>query len=127
MTSNRAMAVPVNSHPANRIALRWLREARADADPAAAYLLQLAMWGLEQGMKGSPPLAPNQPGPAALESQVLMLLQAGAERAMRATTWALGDPEEAEALLSEMTTASSPQAAAEAVLEAVRDRMVEST
>ena len=48
----------LNLLPHNQIALRWLKHAKAHAEPDAPYLLQLMWWGVEEsGLK-----FPNTPG-----------------------------------------------------------------
>lgn len=47
----------LNQLPQNQIALRWLKQAKAEADPTKPYLLQLLWWGVEEsGLK-----FPDQP------------------------------------------------------------------
>ena len=44
-----------NDTPLNQAALEWLREAKADGDRYYLYLLQLASWGLDDGLAGDWP------------------------------------------------------------------------
>ena len=81
-----------NTWPINLLALRWLREAKAEATPSIAFLPQLAMWGLEQGLRTPEPLAPNHPSPSAVEQTIGLLLGVGKKQALRATEWFLSNP-----------------------------------
>lgn len=131
-SSHQALVVPANSQQVNRLALRWLKEAKAERDPAVAYLPQLAIWGLEQGESLSQPLSPNQPSPEAVQHRLLLLLGAGQEAARQATEWWLQDPnlsrpEQEEALLDLLQSAESPQDAAEKLLDLAQSLMVASS
>jgi hypothetical protein len=44
----------VNSRPANRLALAFLRQAKEPADPLLLFLSQLAWWGKENGVRVLP-------------------------------------------------------------------------
>ena len=84
---NEGSPESVNQWPVNRLALKWLREARAEAAPSIAFLPQLAMWKLEQGLETSAPLAPNHPSPSAAEQTISLLLGVGKKQALRAPQW----------------------------------------
>lgn len=49
--------LPENAQPINRAALRWLRQAKAPADPDRLYALQLLTWGYEMGIEAPSPIA----------------------------------------------------------------------
>lgn len=46
--------IPENSHPLNRLARKQMIALGIVPDPARPYLLQLAKWGLEQGLSQHP-------------------------------------------------------------------------
>jgi hypothetical protein len=113
--------IPVNSSLLNRVALKWLREAKEDADPGFLHLLGLAYWGLENGAEGEWPARDRN----AVELQIGLLLRWKPENVI---DWLLsnpngGDREEQESnLLSVLQRAKSPNQAAAFVLNAIYSR-----
>jgi hypothetical protein len=121
---------PVNKWRVNQLALRWLRQAKADVSPWSAYLPQLASWGLEKGgLEISEPLSPSQPTQSQVTSMLALLEAPGTEKALRATEWILSNPnlsrpEQTNNLVVRLTEPSSPEEAAQVVLDTMYDRMV---
>lgn len=116
------MAVlPQNNSTLNRAALRWLKEAKADAPPHYLHLFNLAAWGLDNGATGDWP-AIEQP---ALQSQVDSLF---AFQPAIAQVWLLSNPngpdkaEQESNLLKELNQARNPKQAAAHVLNAIWSR-----
>lgn len=121
--------VPVNRWPVNQAALVWLRQAGAEPDPMAAFLPQLAMWGLENGATVPPPLAPSQPDRNDLELMVGRHLGAGSRPAAGAMRWFLSNQnfsrvEQMNFLLTQLQQAQTPLEASVAALQVAYDRMV---
>ena len=112
-----------NKSLVNQAALKWL-----DApDPEQSYLAQLAMWGLEKGGAQVPrPMSPSQPERYEVESQIEALLAATPSQASR---WLLSNPnlereEQATNLAQQLQDATSPEEAAQIVVQTAYDRMV---
>jgi hypothetical protein len=120
----------VNSWPVNQAALRWLQEAKATINPQQAYVIQLAVLGLESGWADLPePLAPSQPSPEGVSQMAYALLKSGPWPAMEATQRLFSNPnlspgEEMTELLSLLRAADDPQEASAAVLQTIYDLMV---
>jgi hypothetical protein len=122
------MIVPSNRWPVNQAALRWLKAARDPVRDDMSYLVQLAWWGLENGVSPSQPNSPSQPDRNDLELALGRRLKAGAPEAATATRWVLANPdlnpqETANNLRSQLDLAKSPQEAASLVVETVFERM----
>jgi hypothetical protein len=125
--SNRRVA-PSNESLVNQAALRWLQAAKEPADEGISYLVQLAWWGLENGICVPPPLSPNHPTHEDLELALGQRLVHGPKAAADATRWVLANPnlepgEEEDNLLLWLESATSPMEAARLVIETVYDRM----
>ena len=121
--------LPTNRSVLNQLAKRWLNQAKAEADPSALYLAQLAWWGWEKGLRTPQPLAPSQPLPSSVEEMLGLLLGSGKDKAAMAEDWVLGNPnldraEQAANLEAALRAAANPLNAAQEVLEAIYDRMV---
>lgn len=119
---------PVNQSPVNQEALRFLRQAQADADPSSLFLAQLAMWGLDHGIQIHQ-LDQNHPSQAAVETTIGLLLNPGRAPAANSLAWLLRNPnlsraEQQNDLLERLRQASNPWEASKVVLEAVYARMV---
>lgn len=113
---------PLNSINAlNRAALRVLMEAKAEAPAHHLHLLNLAAWGLENKATGE---WPDQDR-TALQEQVSLLF---GWKPLVVMNWLLSNPngpdkvEQTVSLLNEMNLASTPKAAAAAVLNAIYSR-----
>lgn len=122
--------VSVNQWPANRAALRWLKETDQPVNPQQPYLIQLAVFGLEADQVTLPaPIAPSQPTAAAVSQLAYSLLVSGGWPAMQATQRLFSNPnltppEEMANLEASLAAASSPEEAAAAVLQVLYDLMV---
>lgn len=107
----------------NRAALRQLKDVQAEAPTHYLHLLNLAAWGLENGAEGEWPFKDQ----AALQQQVDNLFAWKPQIAFR---WLLSNPngqdktEQTANLLNEINLASTPKAAAAAVLNAIYSRQV---
>jgi hypothetical protein len=112
----------VNNHPLNKAAWKWLKEARQPTPQHALYLLDLAHWGLENGVEGEWP-ARDRP---ALEEQLGHLC---AWKPKDVLEWLLSNPdgpdqeEQESGLLVELRGANSPMSAAASVLSTMYARM----
>jgi hypothetical protein len=121
---------PSNNLPVNQAALNWLRQAKASPQEGVSYLAQLASWGLEKGLVDVPaPVSASQPHRADLASAVDALLGFGRAEVAFATHWFLSNPnlaedEQAESLEQQLDRATSPQEAAQVVVETAYDLMV---
>lgn len=115
------MADLPNHSMLNTAALRWLKIARADAPPHHLHLLNLAAWGLENGVLGE---WPERERPA-LTEQVSLLFGMQPKLTQE---WLLSNPngpgshEQASNLLNSLDQAKSPQQAAAFVLNAIWSR-----
>lgn len=122
---------PANQWPINQAALEWLNRARVYPEPAVAYLLQLARWGMDSGQViVSPPISPQQPRPEDVREFVALLeLARGPEAAAQATRRILSNPnltlaEQTGDLLEALQLARNPEQAAQVVVHAIYDLMV---
>lgn len=128
-----AIEVPINKSPENQLAKGWLLKAKVPANPLEPYVIQLAVWGLEEPQNRSPdPMSPSDPLPEEVESLTYRLLVTGAKPCHQAMRYLLGNPNltqaEQQANLNHvLTAAQSPQEAAAAVLETIHDLMVAMT
>jgi len=52
---NHIKRLALNDRLVNRVAWRWLKEAKAPIDPYSLHLLTLAWWGWENGIRGDCP------------------------------------------------------------------------
>jgi hypothetical protein len=122
--------VPINRWQVNQQALVWLKKAKVPANPLQPYVIQLAVWGLEEAdLTTSDPIAPSEPTPEGVSQLTYGLLKSGAEPAHRAMQLLLSNPnldqqEQQENLEYELAQAGSPERAAEVVLETIHDLMV---
>lgn len=122
--------VPINRWPLNQRALHWLRQAKEPGNPQMPYVVQLAQWGLEAEQVQMPdPLAPSQPLPEGVAQLVGYLQVTGAKPAHQAMQYLLSNPnldreEQQNNLETALQQATTPQAAAAAVLEIIYDLMV---
>ena len=121
---------PSNLWPVNQAALMWLKEAKEPQDQQVSYLAQLAMWGLDKGLvEVPPPMSASQPERHNLENAVGTLLTSGSRGAEFATRWFLSNPnldqdQQDANLTSLLDQASTPQEAAQIVVETAYDLMV---
>lgn len=118
-----------NQVQVNRLALVWLKKARAQVDHQVAYLPQLAMWGIENQQKLPEALAPNHPSPSQVEHRLLLLLGQGQQKAEAATNWFLNHPhltrvEQTEAVLHALQAAKDPEEAAAQSIELAASLMI---
>ena len=123
-TQQQPHSLPQNDSLLNRAAWKWLKIARADANPAYLYLLSLAQWGLKQRVEGDWPSRET----SAPQQQVDGLL---GWRPANVEPWLLSNPEGPESeqeqqqnLLNDLRGARSPEQAAAFVLNAIWDRQV---
>lgn len=122
------MIVPSNKWPVNQSALRWLQQAKDPYREDMSYLVQLAWWGLENGLSVPHPNSPSQPTHNDVELVLGRRLQSGPVRAAQASRWVLANPdvnqqEQANNLRSQLDQAKSPLEAAKLVVETVCERM----
>jgi hypothetical protein len=114
-------ALQQNNLSINRAAFRWLKEAKAPAEPYYLHLLNLAHWGLEMQV------AAGWKERDALREQVNVLF---AWKASDVLKWLLSNPEggdraeQTQSLHRLVETANSPEQAAKSVLEAIYSRQV---
>ena len=125
MSDRQYLVLPQNNMPLNRLAHHWLMKARAtEAQPHYLHLLNLASWGLENGVQGEWPAGDR----AALAEQVSLLFGWKAEDVLGWLTEHPDGPEdrsEQEAnLLNEIKTADSPEQAAARLLSTIYSRQV---
>jgi hypothetical protein len=112
-----------NNQQPNKLALKWLRQAKADIDPYYLHLLSLASWGLANGAEGDWP-EKNQ---YALKEGVDGLFGWNPANVMN---WLFTNPngpsklEQQADLVNLLKTASSPKLAAAYVLNAIYSRQV---
>ena len=125
-----AREAPSNRWPVNQAALKWLKEAATPPDGSISYLVQLAWWGLEKGgVKVREPLSPSQPWHHEVEQLIAGMLGA---KASDVTMWFMSNPElsteeQMKDLDQKLLDATSPEEAAEIVVQAAYDRMVEAS
>lgn len=110
------------------MALQWLRQAGAEDDSSAAFLLQLAFWGLQEGVEIRRSSEPDHPGSNDIMLAIYWLLMRRLT-ALDGTEWLLSNPnlgrkEAMGNLLHQLEQARAPLEAAQAVLETAYDRMV---
>ncbi len=116
-----------NNWPLNQAALGWLEQAKAEVQPDQSYLAQLAAWGLESGQAEVPrPQSPSQPLRSDLQQTVEALL---GQDPLEATVWFLQNPnlpqeDQRRTVADLLKAATSPQEAAQSVVETAYDRMV---
>jgi transcriptional regulator with XRE-family HTH domain len=120
---------PSNKLPVNQLAAKWLQVAKEPADPDRSFLAQLAWWGLEHGVQLPEPNHYTHPERHNLEHVIGLLLRSGPKEAAKATEWFLNNPnqppqENIQYLVGLLKQASSPQEAAQLVLEVMFDRIV---
>lgn len=120
---------PSNKWIVSQLALQWLRKAKEQPDLDRSYLAQLAFWGLENGLKVVDPRSPSQPTHASLEETIHILLANGPKVAAAASQWLLSNPNLSEQdqrnnLLQSLRKATSPEEAAQSVLEMAYEVMV---
>jgi hypothetical protein len=117
-STKAVLVLPENSIELNQAALKWLREAKADAAPYGLHLLSLAHWGLENGVQGE---WPDRDG-SSVELQVGLLLGWEAQNVI---DWLLSNPngpdrsEQEANLLSCLENAESAKQAAAYVLSEI--------
>src|SRR5438132_3971353 len=95
----------LNKLPLNKVALRWLKEAKAEAPDYCPHLLNLAVWGVQARVDGEWPPAHRN----AVENQVALMCSWAPQNLMH---WLLSNPNEYQAqenLLTSLRGASSPQ------------------
>jgi hypothetical protein len=112
-----------NNLPINRVALRWLREAKAACPPHYLHLLSLADWGLEHGAEVEMPAEDRY----ALVDQVSHLFAWAPKNALAWLVTNQDGPPKAEQeaeLLNDLQQADSPKEAAERVLAAIWSKQV---
>lgn len=126
-----AQEVPVNQWPINQAALQWLQKAKEQPDPQVPYVLQLATWGLETDKIDLPrPIAPSQPEPEAVKQVAYGLGAAhGRQEAYEAMRRLFSNPdlshkELMDSLDNSLSRATSPEGAAQAVIQVIYDLMV---
>jgi hypothetical protein len=109
----------LNNLPLNKAALRWLKQAKAEAPEYSPHLFNLAVWGVQEKVEGEWPEAHRH----AVENQVGLMCGWQPENVMR---WLLDNPNEDQAaqnLLTSLKGASSPREAAAIVLSQVYSRL----
>lgn len=122
--------VPANQSSVNRLARKWLAQTKAPISPQQPYVIQLAIWGLEEeGITTPDPLAPSQPTPEAVKQQAYSLLQSGPKPAQQAMQVLLGNPnlsmeDQYNNLERVLLQAKTPAKAADQVVEVIYDLMV---
>ncbi len=125
MANYKALTLPENDNPLNQAALEWLKEAEADAPLHYLYVLRLAAWGLENGVRC--PGAPERDQPA-VEEQVNLLFgwkPANVLAWMFSNPEGEDDPKDQQAdLLGWLEAVDNPKSAAARVLEAIYSRQV---
>lgn len=126
-----AQEVPVNKWPINQAALEWLHKAKEPGDPQVPYVLQLAVWALEENKISLPrPIHPSQPEAEAVKEVVYGLGAArGREEAYGAMRRLFSNPnlthrEEQDNLSNSLSRAKSPVEAAQSVIQVILDLMV---
>lgn len=123
------MTVPSNNWPVNRAALNWLRAAKKPPNPEVSYLLQLAWWGLENGLRVPSPNSPSQPDHNDVELAVGRRLRSGPKEAAAASRWLLSNPDgenpqvQAQNLARQLGQVNNPMDAARLVVEMACERM----
>jgi len=121
---------PANKWPVNRLALDWLKKVRGPMNPQAAYVAQLAHWGLEEGKVEVPyPIAPLQPNPEDVAMLAAQLTMHGRREAHQAMRFLVSYPEmDREEQLSNLESglrqAKTPEQAAWAVVDHLMELMV---
>jgi hypothetical protein len=118
----KLLVLPENSNPLNRAALRWLKEAKDYAEPNVLHLLNLAYWGLENGVEGDWPERDRY----AIEMQIGYLL---VWKPQDVLDWLTSHPdgpddreEQKQNLLNSLQHAKSPRRAAALVLSEIYSR-----
>ena len=108
------------------MALKWLRQAKAEVDPCYLHLLSLASWGLDNGAEGDWP----DKNRYALREQVNLLFGWKPANVM---SWIFSNPngpdqsEQRADLVKLLDTAQNPENAAAFVLNAIYSRQVSQT
>ncbi len=106
-----------NRQPLNLLAKKKLLEAKAQLSDLSPYLLQLAEWGLEQG------LAPEHPSRSLLESVLQNMSEWEPKRALDYLVQ--GEYPENPPALSKTDLSGTPEDAAENVLMVLAQRLIE--
>lgn len=126
-----AQEVPINQWPINQAALQWLQKAKETPHPDKPYVLQLATWGLEENKIDLPqPIAPSQPTPEAVKQVAFGLADVwGKDQSYQAMRRLFSNPnlshkEEMDNLSNSLSRATSPEGAAQAVIQVIYDLMV---
>jgi hypothetical protein len=118
-----AYSLRENNQRPNRLALKWLRQAKADVDPYYLELLSLASWGLDNGAEGDWP----EKNRYALQDQVNILF---AWKPAEVMNWLFTNPngpaksEQRADLVNLLNTTRSPVNAAAYILNAIYSRQV---
>lgn len=108
-----------NKQPLNQMAKQTLEEAKVQTWPESLYVLQLAAWGLSQG------LAPEKPSRPVLESVIQSLEESDPQKALGYLLRSDQDDSESPWELDEASLSGTPEDAAGNVLMTLAQRILE--